>query len=120
MLRKLLNCYIFRYMSKYQINPQEQHNSLFHALADPTRREILKLLQKGDSTPGEIGEHFTITRPSLSHHLDILKRAHLVITERQGQRINYSLNVSVFEEVAALMMDLFNIGKSKGRDDGKK
>ena len=116
-MQKQLYVYIFRYMSKYQND--SHRNSLFHALADPTRREIIKLLQKGDSTPGEIGEHFTISRPSLSHHLDILKRAHLVITERQGQRINYSLNVSVFEEMATLMMDFLNIGKPKGRKHGK-
>ena len=82
-------------------------DNLFNALADPTRREILKLLQGGDLTPGELHERFTITKPSLSHHLDLLKRAGLVITERKGQFIHYSLNMSVFDEVTMLVLDLF-------------
>ncbi len=82
-------------------------NSIFQALADKTRREILKMLRIKDMTPGEIIINFNITKPSLSHHLDILKKADLVITERQGQNIYYSLNVSVFEEVTAFILDLF-------------
>ena len=89
-------------------------NNLFQALADPTRRAILKMLQGGDATPGIIGEQFSISKPSLSHHLDILKRARLVVTERKGQNIVYSLNVSVFEEVSVLLMDLFRVGKKEG------
>jgi ArsR family transcriptional regulator len=88
-------------------------NNLFQALADPTRREILNLLKKGDATPGEMISHFSITKPSLSHHLDILKRAGIVITERRGQNIVYSLNVTVFDEVTSLVMDIFKIGKGK-------
>ena len=91
-------------------------NNLFQALADPTRRAILKLLQDGDTTPGEIHENFTISKPSLSHHLDILKRAGLVVTERQGQNIIYSLNVSVFEEISALVMDLFHVGEKDTKE----
>lgn len=82
-------------------------NSLFQALADPTRRAILKMLQEKDMYPGDIIVHFNITKPSLSHHLDILKSSDLVVTERRGQNILYSLNVSVFEETVALLMDLF-------------
>jgi len=89
-------------------------NSIFQALADPTRRAILNALKSGDATPGVIGEQFPISKPSLSHHLDILKRARLVVTERRGQNIMYSLNVSVFEEVSALVMDLFHIGNNEG------
>jgi ArsR family transcriptional regulator, arsenate/arsenite/antimonite-responsive transcriptional repressor len=90
-------------------------NSLFQALADPTRRMVIKILQNSDATPGEIGKQFPITKPSLSHHLDILKRAGLVVTQRKGQNIVYSLNVSVFEEVSVTIMDLFKIGKTKER-----
>lgn len=92
------------------------HNSLFQALADTTRRKILSLLKERDMTPGEIIGSFTMTKPSLSHHLDILKRAGLVIAERKGQNIYYSLNVTVFEEAATAIMQLLKInrhGKSK-------
>jgi len=86
-------------------------NHLFQALADPTRRKVLSLLKARDMTPGELGESFAMTKPSLSHHLDILKRAGLVIAERKGQNIYYSLNVSVFEEAATAIMALFNLNK---------
>lgn len=82
-------------------------NSVFKALADPTRREILKMLRKDDLTPGDMIEKFNITKPSLSHHLDILKNAELVVTERKGQKIFYSLNISVFEELTGLFFDFF-------------
>ncbi|MBU0614137.1 autorepressor SdpR family transcription factor [Patescibacteria group bacterium] len=78
----------------------------FKALGDPTRRKILQLLKKGDFPAGEIQKHFKITAPSLSHHLDILKRSELVISERKGQFIYYSLNTSVFQEVVKGLMNL--------------
>jgi ArsR family transcriptional regulator, arsenate/arsenite/antimonite-responsive transcriptional repressor len=87
-------------------------DSVFKALADPTRREILGLLQKRDMFPGEIVDHFKMTKPSLSHHLDILKKAGLILPERKGQNILYSLNATVFDEVYMLMMNLF---KKKGK-----
>ena len=88
-----------------------RHNSVFQALADPTRRSLLKLLQSRDMTPGEMVGHFSMTKPSLSHHLDILKKADLVLTQRFGQKIVYSLNLSVFEEVVSTIMDLLGTSK---------
>src|ERR1051326_1864557 len=82
-------------------------DSLFKALADPTRRHILKLLKKRSMSAGEIGEAFEITLGSLSHHFNVLKAADLVRSERRGEQIVYSLNTSVFEDVAALLADLF-------------
>lgn len=82
-------------------------DTVFKALSDKNRRDILTLLKKGDMTVGQIQEHFSITPASLSHHLDILKRANLVVAERQGQFISYSLNLSVFEEVAQLFYQFF-------------
>lgn len=81
-------------------------DNLYKALADKTRRKILELLKKSDMTVNEIGSHFPITGASLSHHLDILKRARLVVAEREGQFIRYSLNVSVFEEVMKNIINL--------------
>lgn len=83
-------------------------DSVFKALSDKNRRKILSLLKKRDMTVGEIQKHFSITPASLSHHLDILKRANLVIAEREGQFIKYSLNTSVFEDVAQLFFNFFN------------
>lgn len=71
----------------------------FHALSDPTRRSILKLLKEKDLTAGEIADCFHISKPSISHHLNVLKSAGLVLDERKGQFIFYSLNTSVLEEV---------------------
>ncbi|HBX66161.1 MAG TPA: transcriptional regulator, partial [Balneolaceae bacterium] len=67
-------------------------NTFFKALNDATRREILDMLQDKDLSAGEIAEAFDISRPSISHHLEILKQAGLVDTERKGQFIYYSLN----------------------------
>jgi DNA-binding transcriptional ArsR family regulator len=80
---------------------------VFKALSDPTRRQILKLLQRGSRSAGELAESFEITKGSLSHHFNVLKAAELVRTRREGQQIIYSLNTSVFEDVAALVLDLF-------------
>ena len=77
------------------------------ALSDPTRRSILTLLKKKYMNAGEIGQHFDITLPSLSHHLNILKQADLVSAQRKGQAIIYSLNLSVFEEAANELIKFF-------------
>jgi DNA-binding transcriptional ArsR family regulator len=81
-------------------------NSVFKALADPTRRQILDLLKDGDLTAGEIAEHFSISKPSISNHLNILKNAELVLAEKKGQFIVYSLNTTVFQEVIKWLMDM--------------
>ncbi len=72
-------------------------NYIFMALSDPTRREIVRLLREKDLTPSEMLEHINATQPTLSHHLDILKRADLIDGTREGQWIRYSLNMGVFE-----------------------
>ncbi len=86
-----------------------EHQSAFRALADPTRRAILKALKRGSLTAGELAEQFPITRASLSHHFNVLKAADLVRTERRGQHIVYSLNATVVEEVTAMLLDLFAV-----------
>ncbi|HEX9510681.1 MAG TPA: autorepressor SdpR family transcription factor [Puia sp.] len=79
-------------------------NILFKALNDQTRREILELLQEKDRTAGEIADHFTISKPSISHHLDLLKQAGLVESVKEGQFIYYSLNTTVVDEIAKWFM----------------
>ena len=82
-------------MSKYLI----QLNHLFKALIDPTRRSILELLKQKDLTAGEIADQFNISKPSISHHLDILKQAALVVAVKEGQYIYYSINTTVMDEM---------------------
>jgi len=72
-------------------------SELFKSFTDPTRREILDLLKQRDQTPSEMLEKIEVSQPTLSHHLDILKRANLITGEREGQFIKYSLNMSVFQ-----------------------
>lgn len=79
----------------------------FAALSDPTRHKILMLLKKKDMSAGEIGSHFDMTAPSISHHLAILKQADLVTSRRSGQEIIYSLSVSTFEELSDMMINFF-------------
>jgi ArsR family transcriptional regulator len=86
---------------------------LFKALSDGNRRKILQLLKEGDMTVSDLLEHFDIAQASLSHHLDVLKRAGLVKALRNGQFMIYSLNVSVFEDAATMLYDLFNYDASK-------
>lgn len=81
----------------------------YAALADPTRDKIISLLKREDMSAGQLGKHFKITPPSLSHHLGILKQANLVSSRRAGQEIIYSLNLSVFEEVAEKLIKFFTI-----------
>ncbi|MEO8174088.1 MAG: autorepressor SdpR family transcription factor [Sediminibacterium sp.] len=74
-------------------------NALFKALNDSTRREILEMLKDGDLTAGEIADRFHISKPSISHHLDLLKQAELVTAVKEGQFIYYSLNTTMMDEM---------------------
>ena len=79
-------------------------NILFKALNDQTRREILELLRTGDKTAGEIADSFNISKPSISHHLDLLRQAGLVESVKEGQFIYYSLNVTMVDEIVKWFM----------------
>lgn len=93
-------------------------NLPFKALADPTRRKIIQLLKDEDMTAGEIADHFDMTKPSISHHLNALKQASLVTDERKGQNIYYSLNTTVFQEVINWFFNATN--KNEGEIDDEK
>lgn len=90
-----------------------RQQSVFKALADPTRRSILKTLQQGSQTAGELADAFPISRASLSHHFNALKAADLVRTERRGQHIVYSLNATVVEEATAMLFDVLGTKKNR-------
>jgi len=81
-------------------------NALFKALNDKTRRQIVELLKDKDMNAGEIAKHFNISKPSISHHLDILKRADLITSEKKGQFVEYSLNTSILEDVISWILTL--------------
>jgi len=86
-------------------------NDGFKALSDPTRRKILQMLRERDMTAGEISDQFDISKPSISHHLTILKQADLIQDERKGQNILYSLNTSVFDDLVRWFLD--HTGKTR-------
>jgi ArsR family transcriptional regulator, arsenate/arsenite/antimonite-responsive transcriptional repressor len=86
-------------------------NEVFQALSDPTRREILRLLKNGDMTAGDIAERFPLAKSTLSGHFGVLKHAGLIVAEKNGTRIVYSLNVSAVEEVLASVLSLLDVGR---------
>jgi DNA-binding transcriptional ArsR family regulator len=92
-------------------------NEVFRALADPTRREVLRLLRGGEMTAGELAAKFDMTRPSMSHHFTVLKQADLVGSRRDGQQIYYFLNTTVVEDVLAILWGLFG-GQDGQKDEG--
>ncbi|MEZ0485159.1 autorepressor SdpR family transcription factor [Fibrella aquatica] len=79
-------------------------NALFKALNDPTRRQMLELLRKGDLTAGDIADQFAMSKPSISHHLDLLRQAGLVDSTKSGQFVTYTLNTTVLDELLAWLM----------------
>lgn len=81
-------------------------NNLFKALNDETRRKIIELLKNKDLNAGEIADKFNISKPSISHHLDILKRAGLISSEKKGQFVNYSLNTTILEDLLNWIINL--------------
>lgn len=82
-------------------------NEAFKALADPTRREILRLLRAGEMSAGELADRFGISKPSMSHHFAVLKSADLIAARRAGQQIYYSLNTTVVQDLLASVWNLF-------------
>jgi DNA-binding transcriptional ArsR family regulator len=88
-------------------------DSVFRALADPTRREIVKMLRKGPLTSGEIAERFPTSWPTVSRHLAVLRQADLISANRNGNSIVYELNVTVLQE---LMEHIFDWTRRGGKN----
>ena len=86
----------------------------FSALADPTRREILRLLRDGPKTSGEIAEQFPTAWATISRHLGALRDAGLILSERNGQQIVYELNTTVFQDLVEHLLDWVRPTKSDG------
>ncbi|MES1227397.1 MAG: autorepressor SdpR family transcription factor [Armatimonadota bacterium] len=88
------------------MSQQEPHAGSFKALADPTRRAILRLLRKGEMMAGDIAANFAMAAPSVSHHLSVLTGAGLLRVRREGSKLFYSLDLTVMQELTALILDL--------------
>lgn len=80
--------------------------NVFKALNDETRREILSLLRKRDMTAGEIADHFQLGKPTISHHLELLRKAGLIASEKKGHYISYSLNTTVLDDLLQWLVHL--------------
>jgi len=93
-------------------------NEAFKAIADPTRREILRLLRRGEMTAGHLAERFDMTKPTMSHHFAVLKEADLLTSRRDGQQIWYGLNTTVVQDLMAWAMDLMR-SENRTKDDQK-
>ena len=90
---------------------------IWGAMADPTRREILQMLQNRDMTAGEIAAQFSVSNATISHHLKILREAELIVSEKKKQTITYRINMTVFQEFLAGIASVFGTG---GTDYEKK
>lgn len=89
------------------------NDEFFQALSNPYRREIIKLLRWKNMSAGEIVEQFDIAQPTISRHLDVLRKAEIVTSERKGNQIIYSLNLSAIQEMFVYMSELFNYQSTK-------
>ena len=89
-------------------------NAVFKALADPTRREILRVLRDGRLSSGEIAERFPTAWATISRHLAVLRDAELVRAERNGSNVYYELDTTVFQETVEHLLNWVRPG---GRND---
>ncbi|WP_347104002.1 autorepressor SdpR family transcription factor [Streptococcus anginosus] len=87
----------------------------FKALSHPVRRAILDLLKMGKMSAGEIADQFELTGATISHHLNVLKQADLVVETREKNFIYYELNTSVLEDMMVWLADL----KGSKRDENE-
>jgi DNA-binding transcriptional ArsR family regulator len=85
-------------------------NKVFKALADPTRRRVLQLLRQRPMTAGELGEHFAVSKPTMSAHFAVLREADLVDAGKRGTTITYRLKLSVLEDALLGFSQAFGIG----------
>ena len=97
------------YLANHIIRPLAKfiNEEAFKAIADPTRRKILRQLGHGEMTAGDLANQFPISAPSMSHHFSVLKAADLIVGRRDGQQIYYSLNTTVVQDLLAVILDLF-------------
>ena len=93
-------------------------SSVFKALSDPTRRQVLQLLRKGPMSAGELSAHFDVSKPTMSAHFAVLKEADLVHAEKAGKSVIYHLKLSVLEDALLGFANSFGLraSVSKGKE----
>ena len=94
-------------------------NSVFKALADPTRRHVLELLRKRPMTAGELSDHFPVSKPTMSAHFSVLREADLIEATKTGKTIMYRLKLSVLEDALLSFAGLFGVGSKRPRTKAK-
>ena len=92
-------------------------DAVFKALADPTRREILRLLRSGPKSSGDIAGSFDSTWPTISRHLAVLRDAELVATERVGSTVMYELDTTVIQGAIEQLLTWTQLRGSNGKHD---
>lgn len=92
-------------------------NKVYRALSDPTRRKILEMLRERDMTAGDLASHFKLAKPTLSRHFAVLKEADLIVGDKTGTTITYSLNASVLEEALLMLFQAFNLPRGGPDED---
>ncbi len=93
-------------------SPAQATEATFQALADPTRRAVLDLLRRGSQPAGEIAQAFPVSRPAISKHLKLLRRAHLVREHREGRHRVYQLNPEPLRAVDSWLDQYRNFWKA--------
>lgn len=94
-------------------------SDVYQALSSPVRRQILGLLKERDLSAGEIAEQVNVSKSTLSGHFNILKNANLVVANKDGTTITYSINTSVVEDLLSNLFDFLGKPGSLSEQEGK-
>lgn len=94
-------------------------NKVLKALSDPTRRQILKLLSKGELSAGRLAEESDLTAATMTHHFNVLRDAELIRSRKEGTTVIYTLNASVLQEVMLLALELMGTQKQLEEETDK-
>lgn len=88
-------------------------STIFKALSDPTRRQVLQHLQQGPMGAGELADLFDVSKPTMSAHFAVLVAAGLIAPEKQGRTITYRLRLSVLEDALLMFAQTFGLQVSR-------
>ena len=94
-------------------------NTVFKALADPTRRQVLQLLRRGPMSAGDLAGHFPVSKPTMSAHFAVLREAGLVDAGKSGKSVIYRLKLSVLEDALLAFSDAVGLELKAGTQSNK-